>query len=690
MSGSGENGGGRLVAEIRTIYERAKEKRRPIEEKWNRNRDYFNREIASALRKGEGTSWRSDITPNLTKQKVMTALSTLLSYYMPDGEVPFACEPWEASEDPVRREDENRAAARSQELIRSQFKQCQAAKTARKFAFSCCLYGWAAYQLDLFERVEKRWKKSAGGFADHSGVNPENVRWIDETARIVQPGVRHASIWNCFWDVESDDPNEGTFLIHRVPMPARRLRQMAQANPDLYSLTEVDAALEQGGGEVSAEDDGSLPPNLRGLSDRTHDQFVVEFHGWLERSIVEEFEKDWEAAKKADAKKEKRKYSDAWRSDDEGDGSGESQICGDEIHVAAAMLNGRIVMYARSSPADRPIRFGRFEVNSDETGAQGVADNVEHDMKALTGLMRSAMDNAMLSGDVMFAVREGDIDSPFDRIEPGARIELSPDCLNVNQAIQQLRVAPTTAATVELIRVLVQQAEDNSMMPRVATGLSSMQSRVTATQIRQQMGQFEQTIGQFSALMDECFTEPTVEWFYQCNMLDPSISNERKGSWRILAKGYANFKSASDSIVKMDSLFAFLLSNPELAAEAKPRQMAIDKGRELRIDAERYLLSPEEKREKAEMTAKMQQADPMVQLNVKRAVEEVRAIEAKTENMLAQAEAVRVKAETSMREIKLRTAEFLARLESGRDGQGARGGQSGADETSGREEGAAA
>ena len=667
MSGAGENGAGRLVGEIETIFTNAKDKRRPIEEKWNRNRDYFNREIAVALRKGEGTDWRSDITPNLTKQKVMTAVSTLLGYYMPDGEVPFAYEPYDSSEDPVLREEEKRKVQAAQNLVKAQLRQCRGARTMRKCVFSAALYGWYAYQLDLFERMERRWSQNAGGLADLSGVNPEHIRWVDETQKIVQPGVRHASIWNCWWDVESDDPNEGTFLIHRVPMPSRRLKQLAEANPDLYSMGEVQRAL-QGGGEGSGSwdvDDDALPPNLRGLSDRTHNQFVVEFHGWIKRSVVESFEKEWERIKKADAKAAKKrggKPADVeYGPYDAGDFDEQEE--GDEIHVAAAVLNGRVVMFTRSRPSDRPIRFGRFEINSDEIGAQGVADNVEDDMKAQTGLLRSAMDNAMLSGDVIFAVREGDIDSPFNHIEPGARIELSPDCMNVNQAIQQLRISPTTAATVELIRVLTQQAEDNSMMPRVASGLSSMQSRVTATQIREQMGQFEQTIGQFSSLLDECFVEPTVEWFYQCNMLDPAISQDQKGNFRVLAKGYANFKSASDSIIKLDKMFGFILSNPALAAESKPREMAIDLGREMQIDAGKYMMTAQEKAERADQMAKMQQGDPGYQLGLQKMVEEVKAIQAKNENLLAQAVKARAEAEATAKRTKLEMAQFLANLQ---------------------------
>ncbi len=658
MMTTGETGGKtRLAGEIARIYSDAKKNRRPLEEKWNRNRDYFRREIAVALRKGEGTEWRSDITPNLTKQKVITAVSTVLGYYMPDGEVPFAYEPWQPETDRVLREEQEVSVSRAQDLVKAQLRQCRASKTLRQCVFSAALYGMYAYQLDLYERMERRWRQDAGGLFDFSGVNPEHIRWVDENHPVVQPGVRYASIWNCFWDVEAEDPDEGAFLIHRVAMPARRIRQMAEANPDLYSLGTLKRALGRQSPDSStvSEDDQSLPPNQRGMSSRTHNMVVVEFHGWIQRSIIEEFEKEWEILRKEDSAQ--GQSAERWEpSEDEVE-------AGDEIHVAAALVNDEVVMFTRSRSCDRPIRFGRFEIHAGEIEAEGVADNVEHDMKATTGLMRSAMDNTMLSGDVMFAVREGDIDSPFDRIQPGARIELSPDCPNVGQAIQQLRVMPTTAATIDLIRLLVQQAEDNSMMPRIASGLNTMQSRVTATQVREQMGQFEQTIGQFSSLLDENFVEPVVEWFHQCNMLNPQIPHEKKGNYRVAPKGYANFRKIADAAMKMDNLFAFILTNPLLAAEAKVRDMAIAKGRELGIDAEKFLMTADEKREQAKIMSQMQESDPFRQMSLAKLQAEVAKLQAGAENLAAQGQKALADAAAETKKTNLMMAEFMAKLE---------------------------
>jgi hypothetical protein len=669
---TGETGGStRLAGEIERIYGDAKRNRRPLEEKWNRNREYFRRKIAVALRKGEGTAWRSDITPNLTKQKVMTAVSTLLSYYMPDGEVPFAYEAWQPETDRVLLEEQNASVSRAQDLVKAQLRQCRAPKTLRKLVFSAALYGMYAYQLDLFERMERRWRQDAGGLFDFSGVNPEHIRWVDENHPVVQPGVRYASIWNCFWDVEAEDPDEGAFLIHRVLMPARRLRQMAEANPDLYSLEQVKrAVLKQGtdNGTI-VEDDNSLSPNQRGLTNRTHNTVVVEFHGWLPRDVVEDFEDEWESLRRADANAGRQ--TERWEPD------GDEVEAGDEVHVAVSVVNGVVVMFTRSRSCDRPIRFGWFELHADEIDPEGVADNVEHDMKAMTGMLRSALDNTLLSGDVIFAVREGDIDSPFDRIEPGARIELSPDCPNVHQAIQQLRVMPTTAATIDLIRLLVQQAEDNSMMPRIASGLNTMQSRVTATQVKEQMGQFEQTIGQFSALMDERFVEPTVEWFHQCNMLDPQIPHEQKGNYRVTAKGYANFRKVADAAMKMDNLFAFILMNPVLAAEAKVREMAIAKGRELGIDAEKFLMTAEEKHENAQMMAQMQENDPFRQMGLAKLQAEVAKLQAGAENLSAQGQKALAEAAAEAKKTNLMMAEFMAKLEGMAEAQAASGGAGG-------------
>jgi hypothetical protein len=668
MTTTGDMGGGtRLAGEIERIYSDAKSNRGPLEDKWNRNRDYFRREIAVALRKGEGTDWRSDITPNLTKQKVMTAVSTVLGYYMPDGEIPFAYEAWTPETDRVLREEQEAALSRAQDLVKAQLRQCRASKTLRKCVFSAALYGMYAYQLDLFERMERRWRQDAGGLHDFSGVNPEHIRWVDENHPVVQPGVRYASIWNCFWDVEAEDPDEGAFLIHRVAMPARRLRQMAEANPDLYSLEQVKRALLQQGSEraTTGEDEHSLPPNQRGMTNRTHNSVVVEFHGWLPKNVVEDFEKEWASMRAADEKA--GRPTERWEPDSD------EVEAGDEVHVAAAVVNGVVVMFSRSRSCDRPIRFGRYELHADEIEAEGVADNVEDDMKAMTGLLRSAMDNAMLSGDVIFAVREGDIDSPFSKIEPGARIELAPDCANVHQAIQQLRVMPTTAATIDLIRLLTQQAEDNSMMPRIASGLNTMQSRVTATQVREQMGQFEQGIGQLSALLDEHFVEPTVEWFHQCNMLDPQIPHGQKGDYRVAAKGYANFRKVADAALKMDNLFAFILMNPSLSAEAKPRDMAIAKGRELGIDAEKYLMTAEEKRENAQMMAQMQEADPFRQLGLAKLQAEVAKLQAGAENLAALGQKAQAEAAAESKKTNLMLAEFMARLEGG-GGAGGNGG----------------
>jgi hypothetical protein len=174
-------------------------------------------------------------------------------------------------------------------------------------------------------------------------------------------------------------------------------------------------------------------------------------------------------------------------------------------------------------------------------------------------------------------------------------------------------------------------------------------------------------------LLDEHFVEPTVEWFHQCNMLDPQIPHGQKGDYRVAAKGYANFRKVADAALKMDNLFAFILMNPSLSAEAKPRDMAIAKGRELGIDAEKYLMTAEEKRENAQMMSQMQEADPFRQLGLAKLQAEVAKLQAGAENLAALGQKAQAEAAAESKKTNLMLAEFMARLEGG-GGAGGNGG----------------
>lgn len=620
-----------------TIYSKAKENRRTLEEKWERNINAYKRISDSVWKKGETKDWRSDTFVSLTKQKVLAGYSLVVDMLLQGGKIPFMLKPsplqYENFEDlPEEVQGAvNESIDEMQDTIEQQLQDCNADRALTFCIMSGAIYGMAYAKKKIHEVVRKGYKQSGD-----DSIPDEHRRWGEYQESKEAPGVEYRSVWKIYWDMESDNIKESAWVIDRETLSAYQLRQ--KIGKPFFIGKAIEKAIKENKINSSsiADDDDRLPPGQRDIKNRKKTIEVLEFWGRVPRKYAEKFEEDMKGNSKGLSKADLEGHEDD----------------GDEVEIMCWIAGDEVVRYTRTEPEDRPFYYIPWEILIDDVGAMGVADNVEASQKIYNGAIRALEDNKKLTSNVLLAIKARYLEKDLKELITGGTIPIAEECDDVRKAIQQLTFDDIGNSCIALIEFTEKHAEEESMIPKISSGLST-ESPETAYEISQRQQQAGKYIAGVIRNYDEGFTEPVVDDFYKYNMDDPELE-KGKGSYMVQALGFTSFQ---DRVVRVQKIMQFLqlaASYEQMAAHPKWREILEEIAKALDLDPDQVLKSQEDIAQEEEQAAAA---------NQEAQAKEEQLLAMEMEEKKADIATKQAKAAKEQKETELKQAQFIANTE---------------------------
>ena len=414
------------------------------------------------------------------------------------------------------------AAKKMEKKIHDQLEESGASKHLRASAFEMALFGTGVMK---------------GPFA----INKEYPNWTEDgtykpTIKTV-PEASHVSIWNFYWDPDANNTEECQYVIERHKMSRTQLRALKR-RPH-FRKNVIDQLVEQGETYVKKywEDDlRDYAPNF------SVDRFeVLEYWGNVDIELLEENDI-----------KIPEEYND-----------------GDELQANIWYCNGMIIRLVLNpfKPSKIPYYAVPYELNPYSLAGVGIGENMDDTQTLMNGFMRMAVDNAVLSGNLVFEVDETNLVPGQDMsVYPGKVFRRQGGA--PGQSLFGTKFPNVSQENMQLFDKARQLADESTGMPSFAhgqTGVSGVGR--TASGISMLMNAAGGSIKTVIKNIDDYLLAPIGKAFFNFNMqfdFDPSI----RGDLEVNARGTESLMATE---VRSQRLMQFLqiVSNPALAPFAK-------------------------------------------------------------------------------------------------------------------------
>lgn len=432
------------------------------------------------------------------------------------------------------------SAKKMEKKIHDQLEECEASKHLRMSAFELALFGTGMLKGPFVEDKEyPRW-------TDTGEYDPELK---------VVPALSHVSVWNSYPDPDAANMSQCEWHIERHKMARNDLRSLKR-RPH-FRGDAIDLCIEYGSNyerkwwELEMED-GSAHPEI----DRWE---VLEFWGYVPVEILEEHNMIIPESMK-----------------DMGEINCNIWVCHDQVI--------RMVMNP-FKPARIPYYAVPYELNPYSFFGIGVAENMEDTQLLMNGFMRMAVDNAVLSGNLIFEVDETNLAPDQDlEVYPGKVFRRQGGA--PGQAIFGTEFPNVAQQNMMLFDKARQLADESTGFPSFAHGQTGVTGvGRTASGISMLMNAANGNIRTVVKNLDDYLLGPLGRAFFQFNMqfdFDPEI----KGDLEVNARGTESLMATE---VRSQRLMQFLqvVSNPILAPFAKLDTIVREIAKSLDLDPDR-------------------------------------------------------------------------------------------------------
>jgi len=446
------------------------------------------------------------------------------------------------------------AAKKMQKKIHDQLEESGANKNLRSSAFEMALFGTGIMK---------------GPFA----VDKEYPNWTedgeyDPTFKTV-PQVSHVSVWNFYPDPDANNMDEAQYVIERHKMSRSQMRQLKK-RPYFRSQV-IDEAIQMGENYNKKywEDDLSDYAPEHGI-----DRFeVLEYWGVVDTEMLEE--------------------QDVVIPDELKDF--------DELQANVWICNGKLLRMVLNpfKPAKIPYHAAPYELNPYSFFGVGIAENMDDTQTLMNGFMRMAVDNAVLSGNLIVEVDE-------TNLVPGQDLSLYPGKIfrrqggAPGQAIFGTKFPNVSSENMMLFDKARVLADESTGFPSFAHGQTGVQGvGRTASGISMLMGAAAGSTKTVIKNVDDYLLRPLGEGFFRFNMqfdFDPEI----KGDLEVKARGT---ESLMANEVRSQRLMQFLqiASNPALAPFAKFQYVIREIAKSMDLDPDKVTNNMDEAALQAEI-----------------------------------------------------------------------------------------
>jgi len=455
------------------------------------------------------------------------------------------------------------AAKRMQKKIHDQLEESGASKHLRSTSFEMALFGTGVMK---------------GPFA----VDKEYPNWDDEgeynpVIKTV-PQVSHVSVWNFYPDPDANNMDEAQYVIERHKMSRSQLRALKKR--PYFRDSVIDDVITRGENyeKLYWEDDLSDYAPQHDI-----DRFeVMEYWGTVDIELLEEQDitipKDLQDL--------------------------------DELQANIWVCNGRLLRVVLNpfKPARIPYMAAPYELNPYSFFGVGIAENMDDTQTLMNGFMRMAVDNAVLSGNLLIEVDETNLVPGQDlTVYPGKVFRRQGGA--PGQALFGTKYPNVSSENMMMFDKARQLSDESTGFPSFAhgqTGVSGVGR--TASGISMLMGAAAGGIKTVIKNVDDYLLRPLGEGLFQFNMqfdFDPDI----KGDLEVSARGT---ESLMANEVRSQRLMQFLgvTSNPALAPFAKFNYIIREIAKSLDLDPDKVTNNMDEAAIQAEIMKGLQPDQP--------------------------------------------------------------------------------
>ena len=414
------------------------------------------------------------------------------------------------------------AAKSMEKKIVDQLQESNANKHLRHTAFEMALFGTGIMK---------------GPFAmDKEYPNWDETGEYNPTFKTV-PQVSHVSVWDFYPDPDSTNMDQAQYVIQRHKMSRSELRALKKR--PYFREEVIEQAIEGGENYVKKywEDD---------LTDYNQENYinrfeVLEYWGMIDTDML--------ADQEVDIPKELTDFP--------------------ELQVNIWICNKKLIRVVLNpfKPAVIPYMAAPYELNPYSFFGIGLAENMDDTQTLMNGFMRMAVDNAVLSGNLLIEVDE-------TNLVPGQDLSVYPGKIfrrqggAPGQAIFGTKFPNVSSENMQLFDKARVLADESTGFPSFAHGQTGVQGiGRTASGISMLMNAAAGSIKTVIKNIDDYLLAPLGNGLFRFNMqfdFDPEI----KGDLEVKARGT---ESLMANEVRSQRLMQFLgvASNPALAPFAK-------------------------------------------------------------------------------------------------------------------------
>ncbi len=451
------------------------------------------------------------------------------------------------------------AAKKMEKTILDQLEESSASKHLRSAAFEMSLFGTGVLKGPFaVDKESPKWEENEEGAVEY---NP--------TITTV-PQLEFVSVWNFYPDPDAKNMEQAEYVVQRHKMSTSDLRGLKKR--PFFDSAAVDECIEKGTNyvrkwwETQVEDEDTKNYSV--------DRFeVYEYWGNIDKDMAEDAG--------LDIPDDLKEF--------------------DTVQVNVWVGNGKVLRVAINPfiPNRIPYFAAPFELNPYSFYGVGLAENMSDTQQLMNGFMRMAVDNAVLSGNLIFEIDE-------TNLVPGQDLELYPGKIFRRQggapgqslfATSYPNVSNQNMQMFDKARVLSDEATGIPSFSHGQTGVTGVGR--TASGISMLMGAAQLSIKTVIKNIDDYLLQPLGESFYAFNQqfnFDPEI----KGDIEVKARGT---ESLMRNEVRSQRLLQLMQigSNPTLAPFIKFPVILREIAHSFDLDSEKFVNDEREAVRQAEI-----------------------------------------------------------------------------------------
>jgi hypothetical protein len=460
-------------------------------------------------------------------------------------------------------EPANEAAKRMEKKIHDQISESDGNKHLRFVAFEQCLFGTGIIKGPFAEDVEyPRWN-SDGEY------NP-----VFKT----RPRLEAVSIWNFYPDSDAYNMDEAEHVVYRHRMSRSDLR--ALKDRPLFREEAIERSILAGPNYVKEYWEDVIDDSSSTLEVNRWE--VLEYWGVIDSEIAED------AGLKLP--KELKNL--------------------DQVQVNAWICGGNLLRLVLNpfKPTRIPFYAVPFELNPYSFFGIGVAENMEDTQQLMNGFMRMAVDNAVLSGNLIFEVDE-------TNLVPGQDLSVYPGKVfrrqggAPGQALFSTKFQNVAQENMMLFDKSRQLADEATGIPSFSHGQTGVMGvGRTASGMSMLMGAAAQNIKTVVKNVDDYLLAPLGKAMFAFNMqfdFDP----EANGDLAIMARGTESLMRNEIRSQKLMQVMQ-LGGNPAMAPMIKFDYILREIAASLDLDEDKIVNDPREAAVQAALMAQFAQSAP--------------------------------------------------------------------------------